>query len=133
VIADSSAWIVAWRSGGKLWSSFGERVLAGAIWTAAPIVLELLRGARDPVEHDRMSVGFAALPASPVDGWVWHRALEVQGLLTRGAGGPHRGVPPIDLLVAAAAEQSGVPVLHRDPDYEAIAAVTGQPLVWLEG
>jgi predicted nucleic acid-binding protein len=36
-----------------------------------------------------------------------------------------------DLLIAAAAEATGVAVLHYDEDYERIAAITGQPTRWL--
>jgi hypothetical protein len=37
-------------------------------------------------------------------------------------------VPPQDLLIAAAAESAGVPVLHYDRHFELIAEVTGQPV-----
>jgi predicted nucleic acid-binding protein len=43
----------------------------------------------------------------------------------------HRRVKHPDLLIAAAAESAGVPVLHYDRDFEAIAAVTGQPMRWI--
>lgn len=36
-----------------------------------------------------------------------------------------------DLLIAAAAEAAGVPILHYDEDYDRIAAITGQPAEWL--
>ena len=35
-----------------------------------------------------------------------------------------------DLLIAAAAESAGVPVLHCDADFDRIAAITGQPTRW---
>ena len=43
----------------------------------------------------------------------------------------HRAVKHQDLLIAAAAEAAGLPVLHYDQDFERIAAVTGQPVEWL--
>jgi len=43
----------------------------------------------------------------------------------------HRRVQHADLLIAAAAEAAGVKLLHYDRDYEAIAAVTGQPMPWI--
>lgn len=49
------------------------------------------------------------------------RAQEAQLLLARE--GDHRRVPPADLLLAAAAEDAGVPLVHYDRDYERIAAV----------
>lgn len=54
------------------------------------------------------------------------RALEVQGLLANR--GQHRapGIP--DLLIAATGEVNGLTVLHRDKDFDLIAAITGQPV-----
>jgi len=130
VIADSSAWIVAWRSSGALGERFDELVLNGGVRTTAPVVLELLRGARSPAEHAHMRAGFHALPDVPITAATWRRAADVQGLLASRHGGRHRGVPPIDLLVAAAAEEAGLPVLHRDRDYELIADITGQQVRW---
>ncbi len=47
------------------------------------------------------------------------------------AQGQHRGIPPADLLIAAAAESAQVPLLHYDHDFDLIAGVTGQPVRWL--
>jgi predicted nucleic acid-binding protein len=41
------------------------------------------------------------------------------------------GIAPTDLLIAAAAEAAGIPVLHYDEDYDRIAAITGQDVQWL--
>ena len=43
----------------------------------------------------------------------------------------HRRVKRADLLIAAAAESAGVPVLHYDADFEVIAEITGQPTRWI--
>jgi predicted nucleic acid-binding protein len=40
-----------------------------------------------------------------------------------------RGVP--DLIVAAVAERHGVTVLHDDPDFDHVAAVTGHTVEWV--
>lgn len=57
-----------------------------------------------------------------------NRALQVQRLLaTRRQRG--RKIP--DLLVAAAAEELGIPVLHYDADFDLIASVTGQLCRWV--
>lgn len=42
-------------------------------------------------------------------------------------------MPPADLLLAAAAETAGVPLVHYDRDYERIAAVTGLQQMWFVG
>lgn len=44
--------------------------------------------------------------------------------------GLHRSAGAVDLVVAATAELQGLTLLHRDDDYECIAAVTGQALQW---
>lgn len=67
-------------------------------------------------------------PRVPVDDAVFDRAIEVQGWLARR--GQHR-LPIPDLVIAAAAEASGLDVLHYDGDFDRIAAVTGQPMEWV--
>lgn len=56
------------------------------------------------------------------------RAKQVQRLL---AVKHQRGRKLPDLLVAAAAEISGLTVLHYDADFDLIAAVTGQSCEWV--
>jgi predicted nucleic acid-binding protein len=64
----------------------------------------------------------------PVHDRAYSRAWEVQGDLT--AKGEHRSTGPVDLVIAATAELSGLTLLHHDHDYDTIAAVTGQPTRW---
>jgi Arc/MetJ family transcription regulator len=42
----------------------------------------------------------------------------------------HRSAGPVDFVMAATAELQGLTLLHRDRDFECIAAVTGQALQW---
>jgi len=56
------------------------------------------------------------------------RARQVQRML---AGRSQRGRKVPDLLVAAAAEDAGLVVLHYDADFDRIAAVTGQKCEWV--
>lgn len=56
------------------------------------------------------------------------RALHVQRLL---AARSQRGRKVPDLLVAAAAEELGIGVLHYDADFDRIASVTGQVCQWV--
>ena len=64
----------------------------------------------------------------PVDDRAYSRAWEVQNALT--GRGQHRSAGAVDLVVAATAELQGLTLLHRDRDFECIAAVTGQALQW---
>ena len=45
--------------------------------------------------------------------------------------GQHRAAGVFDLLTAAVAAHYGATVLHYDADFEHIAAVTGQPHLWV--
>jgi predicted nucleic acid-binding protein len=65
----------------------------------------------------------------PMPDGIYVRAREVQQLLTDN--GEHRSAGPVDLLVAATAELSGLVLLHYDRDFETVAARTGQQTSWL--
>ena len=56
------------------------------------------------------------------------RARQVQRLLAQCS---QRGRKIPDLLVAAAAEELDIPVLHYDADFDLIAAVSGQACQWV--
>jgi predicted nucleic acid-binding protein len=66
---------------------------------------------------------------APTPDRVFKRAREVQQILTDN--GEHRSAGPVDLVVAAAAELSGMTLLHFDRDFETIARRTHQPTCWL--
>jgi predicted nucleic acid-binding protein len=92
--------------------------------------LELLYSARSGKDRDakqerlRQLFSWTLMP----DG-IYQRAREVQQLLTDN--GEHRSAGPVDLLLAATAELSGLTLLHHDRDFETIAGRTGQPTSWL--
>ena len=56
------------------------------------------------------------------------RARQVQRLL---AAHSQRGRKVPDLLIAAAAEEKGLTVLHYDGDFDIISKVTGQRCTWV--
>lgn len=128
-LADTSVWSKA-RSHPALADWFNGEVRAGRIHTCGVVVLELLRSARNAAAHQHQSALLAVLAHCPQAAPEVERARVVQGMLARR--GRHRGVPPADLLIAAAAESGGVPVLHYDHDYDLIAESTGQPTRWIQ-
>jgi predicted nucleic acid-binding protein len=129
-LADSTVWSkVRYRRRPDLADWFNREVREGRVVTCEPVVLELLRSARDAPSFATQSAMLDLLPSCAVGPREWRRARGVQALLA--ARNEHRGVPPQDLLIAAAAEASGVPLLHYDHDYELISSVTGQPMRWL--
>ena len=100
----------------------------GNLWSCRMVDLEVAYGARardvaDVIDERR------SLPEAPITEPVVNRALQVAGLLA--AAGHHRGAKPVDLVIAAAAEASGLTVLHYDDDYDRIATVTNQPTEWI--
>jgi predicted nucleic acid-binding protein len=66
-----------------------------------------------------------SMPVEYLTPAIEERAVEVQAMLADQ--GKHRALSIPDLLVAAAAERSGLTVLHLDKDFELVAEITGQP------
>jgi predicted nucleic acid-binding protein len=90
--------------------------------------LEIGFSARNLREWNRLATALAAFPLIETDAAHLRRARQVQRLLaSRGLRG--RKVP--DLLIAAAAEDNGLAVLHYEGDFDLIARVTGQPCDWV--
>ena len=106
----------------------GPLVLAGEAATTAVGDLSLLRFARRGADHEALRADQRSLPHVPIDDAVLARALEVQGLLA--ADGRHRDVPLATLVTAAAAEGTGLVLLHQDPVVALVAGTTGQPAEW---
>lgn len=102
-----------------------------ALIAISPITeLEFLHSVRSGEDRKR-AVAFlnsAFLPAA-LDEEHARRAFEVQRILTEH--GEHRSAGPVDLMVAACAELSGLTLLHYDRDFETIAKHTGQSTSWL--
>jgi predicted nucleic acid-binding protein len=111
-------------------AAFEPRVLAGLVASCSITDLEQLFSARSGDEHrarrDDLALRFARVP---LDQRVLDRAVEVQGLLADK--GQHRAASIPDLVVAAAAEQAELTVLHYDADFELIATITEQPTEWV--
>ncbi len=101
----------------------------GLLATCGVVDLELLRSARDSADYSKVAAtrrsSFEWLPTEDVD---IRRALEIQAELAKR--GQHRTAWR-DLVIAAVAERHRVTVLHYDPDYDAIAEVTGQSAEWV--
>lgn len=104
-------------------------VEAGLVARCTITDLEAGVSARSGADWPRTRRARAAWPKAPIDRAVLDRAYEVQGVLA--GGGLHRTVKIGDLLIAAAAESTGLVVLHYDRDFDRISAVTHQPVEWV--
>ena len=104
------------------------RIERGLVRVTTGTLLEVGWSARSGADlrQGRRRPPLARMPVEHLTPAAESRALEVQDLL--GDVGHHCGPSPVDLLLAAAAEQAGLVVLHVDRDYELVAAVTGQPV-----
>lgn len=90
--------------------------------------LEVGYSARNAGEWDQLVGALDAFTDVETTAAHVRRALQVQRLL---ASRSPRGRKIPDLLVAAAAEELAVTVLHYDADFDLIAAVTGQRCEWV--
>jgi predicted nucleic acid-binding protein len=126
-LADTSAWTAS-RTRSNLRAAFDELVLAGSVATCDAVTLELLVETRDETDFSRRRTELEYLRRCPISERAWRRATDVMHALAERGPPNHRQVPILDLLVAAAAEQAELPVLHYDGDFELIAEVTGQPV-----
>lgn len=92
------------------------------------VTLELLYSAKATDDYDRLSVLLGELPSATMNAATWSVALDLQRRLSR------RGQHPIaipDLLIAAAAIQYDLVVLHYDKDFDLIATVSDLRHQWV--
>jgi predicted nucleic acid-binding protein len=93
------------------------------------VILELIRLTPNEGRAREVATRLDAFESVPMPAALWRHARQLQ--ISLAAGGDHRRVPPVDLLIAAAAEAAGVPLVHYDGDYERIAGVSGLEQQWL--
>ena len=101
---------------------------AGELGRASICDLEVGYSARNADEWDRLVGALEVFVRVETSSEHVQRALQVQRLLAERS---QRGRKIPDLLIAAAAEQLDLTVLHYDADFDAIAAVTGQRCEWV--
>lgn len=107
---------------------FNAQVAARRVLVCDLTVLELIRLAPNESRARDVTKRLDAFESVPMGTDLWRRTRELQILLS--SNGDHRRVPPIDLLISAAAEQADVPLVHYDRDYERIARVSGLQQRW---
>lgn len=121
-LADTSVW-ARYRQP-RVARLLAAAVRLGALAIAAPVTLELLRGARDVEELHSDAGMYDDLLQVEMSPAMVRRARDVQERL--GRRGYHRGPSAVDLLTAAAAESVDAELWHCDRHFELIAEVTGQ-------
>ncbi len=118
LLLDASAF---WRLGSPSLAEARHREVAdwiarGLVTASTPLMLETRAGRLLPPADP------SELPLLWITDRAERRAVELQGQLR--AAHQHLGVPPLDYLVAAIAEDHGASILHYDADFERLAAHT---------
>jgi predicted nucleic acid-binding protein len=127
LIADTSVWARANHP--DLRSPWAEALRAGSIATCSIVTLELLYSTRDADEFRVVEADQALLRDVPVTASVHHAAIGALRTLAATGPGQHR-VPLADALIAAAAQDAGVGVLHYDHHYDRLAKVLSFESRW---
>lgn len=102
--------------------------LTGRIGRAGITDLEVGYGSRNAREWDQDMSDLSVFELVETTADHVRRARQVQRML---ASRSQRGRKVPHLLIAAAAEQAGLTLLHYDADFDLIARVTGQDCSWV--
>jgi predicted nucleic acid-binding protein len=121
ILVDTSAWVEFLRDTGSPVCRKVDDLIDGPIATCYPVRMEVLAGARDERhlnELRRLLARASLLPIRATDfeeGAAFYRTCRRGGETVRRI---------MDCLIAAIAVRNGVPVLHADADFEALARQT---------
>jgi predicted nucleic acid-binding protein len=126
VILDSSAWsrLLGGRVPVGVTRRWEQALARDEVLVCDPFRLEALYSARDARDYLSLNEELDALGQAPCDRVVWQIAQSAQLALASDRRVSHR-IKPVDLLIAAAAHQYGVGVLHYDHDFDVLAAHAG--------
>lgn len=125
ILIDTSAWIEYFRATGSAAAVEVRRLLSTGpdhVVMCEPIAMEILSGAVDDAHHAKLEQLVNGLPSLKLDDAVDFRGAAVIYRAARRAGSTIRSVN--DCLIAAVAIRHGVSIIHRDADFEVIAAIT---------
>ena len=126
ILIDTSAWIEYFRATGSAAAVEVRRLLStesDQVVMCEPIAMEILSGAVDDDRHAKLEQLVNGLPSLKIDDAVDFRSAAVIYRAARRAGQTIRSIN--DCLIAAVSIRYGVSIIHRDADFEVIAAITG--------
>ncbi len=106
----------------------GPLIEDGFVASCAIVDLEVLYSARNLADYEAVLEERRSLDSAPITPAVMATAIELQHALSRR--GRHR-VPIPDLVIAAAAKNAKLVVLHYDADFERIADAGGPDHEWV--
>lgn len=127
-LADKSAWE---RSGHpSIAAAWVEAAADRRLLTCSVVRYELLYSTQDLSRFYALAEQLAAYRDLPITA-ATHRAAHAAMRELAAAGPLHHRVPLSDLLIAAAAQEAGVPVVHCDAHFDRIATVLAVESRWL--
>ncbi|MCY3645483.1 MAG: PIN domain nuclease [Chloroflexota bacterium] len=121
ILADTSAWIEFLRDTGSPVCDLVDQLLDGDLTTCEAVQMEVLAGAKDEKHLQGLREMLARATLLPIyrtdydDAAALYRRCRREGATVR---------KMLDCLVAAVAIRNGVPVLHEDRDFDALARHT---------
>ena len=127
-IADSSAW--AHTADPAVVDEWDVALARGQIATSPIVKMEMLYSAENVEDFQDLEEALAALRDIPITRSVTNAAIAAMRALARKRPLYHR-VPIADALVAAAAQDAGVGVLHYDRHYDRLAEVLTFESRWI--
>ena len=128
-IADTSAWARAHREDVR--TEWAEALQSRRIATCPVVTIELLYWAQDGASLDELAADLAQLRDVPITRSVTNAAQRGLRQLAHVRPLFHRSVKLPDLLIAAAAEDASVGVLHYDADFDTLATVLDFESRWI--
>ena len=129
-IVDNSAFARVRRAPVPVRHEWAKAVIGGQIATCPVTDLEILYSTRDEDEFYAVQQELSALRQVPVTQPICRAAIGAVRELAARSAGYHRVRPP-DALIAAAAADVGVGVLHYDAHYDRLAEVLTFESRWL--
>lgn len=123
ILVDTSAWIDYLRDAPTAVSKELAHLIdrEAELVTTEPVTMELLAGADTPERLDALERLTNGLPVLSVDNRLDYRQAASVYLAVRQSGRTVRSL--VDCLIASVAMRHDVPILHKDADHAAIAAV----------
>ena len=126
ILIDSSAWIEYFRATGSPAALEVRRLLSeeqDRVVMCEPMAMEILAGAVDDSRYAALEQLVNGLPTLGIDVTVDYRGAAAIYRTARRAGRTIRSIT--DCLIAAVCIRHAVTLVHRDTDFEVIAAITG--------
>ncbi len=132
LLLDNSAWarLAAPSLEAERAEEIAGAIEGGEVATCLPFLLEAGYSAQSANDHGELIGELLSLPLLSMDERVERRAIDAQHQLAQVG---HHRLPPVDLILAAIAEQYGVGVLHYDKDFDLLLEKTDLSFesVWL--